>query len=196
MRTDVIRVSNDGTRVEEALEQVEKLAAYKGLSPKGTLHLRLLTEEMMGMMHSITGEPEGKFWIEDEDGVYQLHLQVNTRMTMHKRDTLLAASSSGKNEAARGLMGRLREFFDQGVDAPIFPLYYNEMPDTATGNVINFEWSMTAYQKNLRHWMVNDDKAREMWDELEKSVVTHVADDVKVSIRGGRAEMIIFKKTA
>ena len=42
-------------------EQAEKVAAYKGLSPKGALHLRLLTEEMMGMMRSITGEKEGKF---------------------------------------------------------------------------------------------------------------------------------------
>ena len=33
-----------------------------------------------------------------------------------------------------------------------------------------------------------------MWDELEKSVVTHVADDIKVSIRGQQVEMTILKK--
>ena len=40
----------------------------------------------------------------------------------------------------------------------------------------------------------NDSGAREAWDELEKSVVSHVADDVKVSIRGRNVEMTIFKK--
>ena len=106
MKTDVIVVSSAGSRIETALKQAEKVAAYKGLTGKDALHLRLLAEEMMGMMRSITGEKEGLFWIEDEDNVYQLHLQVNTRMSLSKRDDLLAASTSGKNEAARGLMGR------------------------------------------------------------------------------------------
>ena len=75
MKTDVITVSAKGKRMETALEQVEKVAAYKGLSPKNTLHLRLLTEEMMSMMRSITGEPEGEFWIEDNDGEFALHLR-------------------------------------------------------------------------------------------------------------------------
>ena len=123
MKTDVIVVSSAGSRIETALKQAEKVAAYKGLTGKDALHLRLLAEEMMGMMRSITGEKEGLFWIEDEDNVYQLHLQVNTRMSLSKRDDLLAASTSGKNEAARGLMGRLRDFFDQGADVPGLPLY-------------------------------------------------------------------------
>ena len=47
---------------------------------------------------------------------------------------------------------------------------------------------------SLRKWTDKDEKAREMWDELEKSVVTHVADDVKVAIRGRTVEMAIYKK--
>ena len=86
MKTDIIVVSSKGERMEAALNQAEKVAAYKSLSPKNTLHLRLLTEEMMGMMRSITGETQGKFWIEDEDGVYELHLQVSTRMNSEKRE--------------------------------------------------------------------------------------------------------------
>ena len=59
MKTDVIAVSSSGNQIGKALEQVEKMAAFKGLSRKDTLHLRLLTEEMMGMMRSITGEKDG-----------------------------------------------------------------------------------------------------------------------------------------
>ena len=40
----------------------------------------------------------------------------------------------------------------------------------------------------------NDYTAREAWDDLEKSVVKNVADDVKVAIRSGTVEMIIIKK--
>ena len=115
---------------------------------------------------------------------------------MEKRDQLIAASRSGKNEAARGLMGRLRDFFDQGADVDAMPLYYAEIPGDFTGSVLEWEWSMAAYQNTLRQWTDNDENAREMWDELEKSVVTHVADDIKVFIRGSYAEMIIIKKLA
>ena len=46
----------------------------------------------------------------------------------------------------------------------------------------------------LQDYMEQDQRAREAWDELEKSVVTHVADEIKVFIRGGQTEMTIIKK--
>ncbi len=193
MRTDGITVSSKGKQMEAALEQVEKMAAFKGLSSKGTLQLRLLTEEMMGMMRSITGEKEGQFWIEDEDGVYQLHLRVNTIMDPEKREQLLEASTSGKNEAARGLMGRLRDFFEKGDNLGALPYFMSEADDP-TAATMRWEWSMNAYQNTLQGYMDQDQRAREAWDELEKSVVTHVADEIKVFIRGGQTEMTIIKK--
>ena len=44
--------------------------------------------------------------------------------------------------------------------------------------------------------MVNEKRegAEEAWDELEKSVIAHVADEVKISIRGYDVEMIVYKK--
>ena len=193
MRTDVITVSSNGKQMSAALEQVEKMASFKGLSSKGTLQLRLLTEEMMGMMRSITGEKEGQFWIEDEDGVYQLHLRMNTIMDPAKREQLLGASTSGKNEAARGLMGRLRDVFEQGDNLGALPYFMSEADDP-TAATMRWEWSMNAYQNTLQDYMEKDQRAREAWDELEKSVVTHVADEIKVFIRGGQTEMTIIKK--
>ena len=199
MKTDVITVSGKGKRVEAALQQVEKVAAYKGLSPKNTLHLRLLAEEMMQMMRSITGEPEGEFWIEDNDGEYELHLRVATRLNIEKREQLLSASSSGKNESARGLMGRIREFFDWGCDEDYDGFTTPMLPDAfehSSSPMLDWEWSMRRYENVLSAKIDEDDSAREVWDELEKSVVKNVADDVKVAISGGYVEMIILKKLA
>ncbi|MBQ7486315.1 MAG: hypothetical protein IJT77_02330, partial [Clostridia bacterium] len=116
MKTDTIVVSSSGACMEDALNQAELVGAYKHLSAKNILHLRLLTEEMMGMMRSITGEQSGQFWIEDDGTTFMLHLLVDTRMNTSKRENLLAASSSGKNESARGFMGRLMDFFDRNAD--------------------------------------------------------------------------------
>ena len=199
MKTDVIKVSSRGSRMETALAQAEKVAAYKGLSPRDALHLQLLTEEMMGMMRSITGETEGKFWIEDEDGVYELHLLVDTRMNSQKRSQLLSASSTGVNESARSLMGWLRDVFDRSADEDIAtlgsPLLYAEAYDHSSSPMLDWEWSMVRYEQALSSDEVRQTpKAQEAWDGLEKSVVAHVADEVKVNIKGQRAELILYKK--
>ena len=199
MKTDIISVSSSGRQMEIALKQVEKVAAYKELGHKQALHLRLLAEEMMGMMRSITGEKEGEFWIEDEDGVYRLHLRVTTPMNSDKREKLLSVSSTGKNESAKGLMGRLRDFFDQSVDDDVAsitsPLVMPDMFEQTSMTSLDWEWSMIKYVDVLSAKVKEDDPAaKEAWDELEKSVVAHVADDVKVSIKGRTVEMTIIKK--
>ncbi len=199
MKTDIISVSSSGRQMETALKQVEKVAAYKELGHKQALHLRLLAEEMMGMMRSITGEKEGEFWIEDEDGVYRLHLKVVTPMDSDKREKLLSVSSTGKNESARGLMGRLRDFFDQSMDSDVAsvtsPLLAPDMFEQTGMTSLEKEWSLIRYVGALSDKVKEDDPAaKEAWDELEKSVVARVADDVKVSIKGRTVEMTIIKK--
>jgi hypothetical protein len=199
MKTDIISVSSSGRQMETALRQVEKVSAYKELGHKQALHLRLLAEEMMGMMRSITGEKEGEFWIEDEDGVYRLHLKVTTPMDSDKREKLLSVSSTGKNESARGLMGRLRDFFDQSMDSDVAsvtsPLLAPDMFEQTGMTSLEREWSLIRYVGALSDKVKEDDPAaKEAWDELEKSVVARVADDVKVSIKGRTVEMTIIKK--
>ena len=201
MKTDVIVVSSKGSQMEAALTQVDKVAAYKGLSTKDALHLRLLAEEMMAMMRSITGETQGKFWIEDEDGTYELHLQAATRMTSTKREKLLSTATSGKNESARTFMGKLRDFFERGADEDIAahtsPLLMPGMYEHSSTPTLDWEWSMTQYERALASAVDRkDENALKAWDELEKSVVAHVADDVKVSIRNQIVEMNIIKKFA
>ena len=194
MKTDVIRISNQADNMEEALAQAEKVAVYCNLSSKGALHLRLLTEEALGMMRSITGNRDGEFWIENEGASFELHLRVNTLIDEKRREQLLSASSSGVNEATRGIMGKIRAFFEAPSDAPTFSGMF--MPAGAPSPA-GVAWSMEDYREQLRQYReMNKEGAKEAWDELEKSVVARVADDVKVSIMGRTVEMTINKKLA
>ena len=194
MKTDIITVSSLGEGISEALRQADLAAAYKQLSGKQALQLRLLSEEALGMMRSITGEASGQFWIDAEKGAFQIHLSVETDMSREKRQELLSASTSGKNEAAKGLMGKIRDLFDRVFegDTPIFdsPLMLGVAPQMFE----SFTWSLDAYREQLR--AKRSEQGDEAWDELEKSVVANVADDVRVSIQGRRAELIIEKTFA
>jgi len=194
MKTDVIAISNNENNMEAVLDQVDALAAYKALSPKNALHLRLLAEEAMALMRAITGAVDGEFWIENQDNVYELHLKVDTLTDAHKREQLLSASTTGKNEATRGFMGKLRTFFQPSVDAPMFN---TGLPGGAPQMYGSYEWSMEDYREQLRQYREqNAEGSHEAWDELEKSVVSRVADDVKVSILGRTVEMTIVKEMA
>ena len=195
MKTDVIRVTNDENKTELAIEEAEKVAAYKKLSHKSALHLRLLAEEAMNMMRSIASDAEGFFWIEDNDGVFELHLKVTTSVDEKQRKLLLSASKSGKNEAARGIMGKIRSFFEPVDGMPAF--FDVSMFDSPNWEYSDMMWSMRRYQEQVKTYMQeNRAGAAEAWDELEKSVVSNLADDVKVGILGRDVEMIIYKKLA
>ena len=193
MRTDIIQISSDGDNMEAAMEQAEKIAEFKGLSPRNTRHLRLLTEEAMALMRAITGDVEGAFWIEDDGGSFELHLKVNTLMDYAKKEQLLSTATSGKNEATRSFMGRILSFFDPVGGMPM--VYEPFMAGGVPMALDNLSWSMVDYREQVRQGNEQgSEEAGEAWDELEKSVMAHMADDVKVSIKGNIVEMIILKK--
>jgi hypothetical protein len=200
MISDIIEITNTGENLSAALDVARKVAAYGDLSPKNTLHLRLLAEELMSLMHAITGEVSGRFWIEKEEEDYRLHLQVDAALTKEKREGLLAASTTGKNEAHHSFMGRLRDFFFGPVDAEIASydrsvLATGVLPDGSRPST-DWDWMMTRYQGALSAMKEETQEAAEAWDELEKSIVGNLADDVKVSIKGSKTEMTIDKKLA
>ena len=171
MKTDVIVVSSRGSRMESALAEVDKVAAYKSLSPKQALHLRLLTEEMMGMVRSITGEMNGMFWIENKDKAFTLHLSTKTVMDAIKRYQFLSTSTTNRNEAAKGFIGFLRDKFEAAMLAEDNSVYYDS------------------------NGMILDEAPEENeWDRYERSILRKLADEIRIGVRGGNVEMEVVKK--
>lgn len=191
MKTKEIVVSNNGEGMDAALAQAEALAQELNLGPRDAMHMRLLVEEMMNLMRSIVGRPDGRFWIEVGNDEYQLHLKTVTMLDAGQRAQLLSSSTSGKNEAHRGLMGKIRAFFE--------PMPIDETPAylmntvVTTGSEGDIVWSMNDYRDQLNRSKDEAGDAQEEWDELEKSVVSHIADNIKVSIRGSDVELTIHK---
>ena len=54
---------------------------------------------------------------------------------------------------------------------------------------VNYYWSLSHYRSNVE----DNSKAGEERDELEKSIIAKLSDEVKVGIRSENAEVIIEK---
>ena len=50
-------------------------------------------------------------------------------------------------------------------------------------------WSLEEYRLKVKK-----EEQSEAWDELEKSVIASVADDIIVGVKGKRADIIVVKK--
>ena len=202
MKSDIIHVTSSGEGISLALQQADAVAAYKSLSPKDSLHLRLLAEEMMGMMRALAGNQEADFWIEDEGDVFRLHLKAKVQMNTELREKLLSASTSGKNAAAKGVSGKIRDLFSRMLEgtgdvdayaAGFSPMCAEAMTVSSAAAVARnapYMWSFNKYKSSA----ADDPDKKEDWDELEKSVLAKVADEIEIGISGGFVEMIVYKK--
>ena len=205
MKSDVIKVSSTGEGFQEALGAASASAEYRGATHKEALHLRLLAEEMLGMVRQITGETRAEFWVESAGKAFELHLVAHPIVTGSMRKELLKVPSSGKNAAAKGFMGKLRDIFDRALSAEDeagIPAYYAQgymLP----GDGVMFGAMSYAFTPDMVMWSMQKYKAEseetdgahsEEWDELEKSIVANIADEVRIAIAGDKVEMIVYKK--
>ena len=206
MESEQIKVKSDGTGREQALAETERTAAHLNFGKKEALRLRLLAEETLGMVQAITGDFEALFWLETLRGkTVELHLRAVAGMDYDKKQELIAASSSGKNEASRGFMGMVRDLFERGMhsfeEVNRMQLRYGGAP-LAVGTlgaynmdgmaVVPYTWSLEQFRENLEAERRESEAAEEARDELEKSIVASIADDVRVFVEGNRVELTII----
>lgn len=198
MKSNICALTGEKGQMEAVLTEVDKCAAYNGLNGKSALRARLLAEELVGMLPDLLKEAEGSFWMENNGKKYEMHVSVRAKETgVMTRERLLAVSTSGKNAAATGIMGKIRaaaemmlfpaeedlvgaDFYDFGLETSVS---YGQM------------WSLSHYVDRIQQQA--EAKAKEdAWDELEKSIVSKLADDVIVGIKGKQVDIIVRKEFA
>ena len=198
MRSTPVTVKGDGTGITEALALTEKTAAENGLDNKATLHLRLLAEELFGLIRAIAGDVEATYWIENVDRNYEIHMTSSVKMDEEMREQFISASTEGKNDAAKGIIGKLRVLILGSLYSAKETLPYAMMntvsayPLGGSSDMVKV-WSMDVYKDEIHKHLDESGDAAEAWDELEKSIIAKVADNVKVKIIGKNVEIIVYK---
>lgn len=197
MKTDICTISNDKSAYNAIFNEVEKTAEYNKLEKNQALHLRLLAEELVSMLPELLEIGSGEFWIENNGPEFELHAAIKSKgISVFERENIMAVSTSGKNAAAKGIMDKIKvvaenmlndfieaskmsadsgcyDFYNIGL-GPADPMYMST-------------WSLINYKENIE-----DDT--EEWDELEKSIIAKLADDVVVGVKGNKVDIIIKKK--
>lgn len=177
-----------------------KVAEFNGLDKKSTMRLRLLAEEMICMLPQLLIYGKGAFWIESSGRDYELHLTVTPYdKNEFDRDKVIKVSTSGKNAAATGIIGKIcasveTMMADRAKLAKEDPYSFYMMGTMGfMGSYTDdMSWSLANYRNAFDDEV--QQKQKEAWDELEKSIIANLADDVIVGVRGGKIDIVVKKK--
>lgn len=199
MISNVCKIENGTRDLDAILRECEKVSVYNELSHKQGLQLRLLCEELDGMLPNIIQEFDGDLWIEFTDGVCKLRVSISfAEFTVDKKQKLIGLAKNQKNAAAVGIVGKIRSavenyFLDEEVrQAQLISSAHMNLEAVYFESVdYSYFWSLEGYRNT-----VQKEEQSEDWDELEKSVLASVADDVIVGVKGTRADITVIKKFA
>ena len=206
MKSNICKLNKDLACLEAVLAEVEKVTAYNALEDKKSLRIRLLAEELCGMLPGLIENFSGEFWAENEGDNYELHVELKADdMSIDLRDELISVSKSGKNAAAKGIMGKIRAVAETMLLAAFDP---DLAPMAAPGEFYDYHgynmgfgyiapemeaelgciytWSLFNYKTAV------EDKEDE-YAELERSIVAKLADDIIVGVRGKNVEIVVKK---
>lgn len=208
INTGIVHINSELNGREEALETADRFNKNNKFSGKTALHIRLLTEELICMVHNIFEGFLGNLWLESnrtDDGVIcKICLSGNRVLDPKQEDQLISVSSTGRNEYAKGILGMIREAFrvnaQYSADKEYMKGFYAEnnwygmgIKKKAAVEDENGEncWSLSNYRDNLSD---NRESSAEEIDELERSIIAQLADDVKVWITDETTEVVIVKR--
>ena len=199
MKSNICKIEKGTKDLEAILKESEKVAIYNEFTHKQSLHLRLICEELDGMLPELVGNFEGKLWIEVENDVCLVRASIELNsVTSKKKEQLINVAKNKKNAAAVGIVGKIRSamenfFLDYDEsDAAFMTSNFMDMHSSYDMSLdYAYYWNLCEYRNTVR----NEEK-KEEWDELEKSVIASVADDITVGIKGNKAEITIMKKLA
>jgi hypothetical protein len=197
MKSNICVIKRGGLGLENILTETEKVAEYNGMHKKEALRLRLLAEELVGMLPELIKNFEGCFWLQNNENQYELHVELSVEsLSVEKKEQLISVSASKKNAAASGFMGKIRDiaenmllFSDEPSRNRLFENEYLYGYDAADIHY-NYAWSLDNYVEHQRR----EKNPENEWDQLEKSIVAKLADDVIVGVRGKKVEIIIKKQ--
>ena len=207
MVSDKFMVNSDAGRMAAAKFAADNYAWHAGLDKRDTLRLNLLVEETLGMVKAMVDDFYGRLWFSGDDSTCEIHLEATANMDSGRKQELLSVSSSGRNAAAKGFMGMLGDVISgalhnigHAVDTAYgqSAMSGNLIAQSGVGNPNLYDltpvWTLDQYRANVEKGRIDSDALEQAKQDLEKSIVANLADDIVVGVKGDRIELVITKR--
>ena len=151
------------------------------------------------MLPNIIDEFDGDLYIDFEGGVCKVSLSIQIpEFNTAKKAELIGIAKNKKNSAAVGIVGKIRNSIENFLlDEERMEALSLSSVAVGTGSEYSagvnyaYQWRLEEYRGSVKK-----EEQAEAWDELEKSVIASVADDVIVGVKGSRANIVVVKKFA
>lgn len=202
MKTDKLEFTQSPKTMEDALDKIELIALYAGMSRIESSSMRLLAEEMMSAIKGILDAFDGKFWMETQKGEFSLHFSIERPLHAEDRKKLIALSKSGKATPPKGLFSRLGAALerlmladDAQIDASILTDYamftdgYNAMNNNPLQLYTYHYMPDPSAPKQQMHEVPKDEL-----EGIEKKIIDAIVDDVTVVVETNTIEIVAIKK--
>lgn len=177
--------------IERALNEVDSFSRYQSLGARQSEKLRLIGEELLGMVGGMLDVESGRFWIEKDGDDYTVNLAARTIVGVRAKEILNSAS---KNTEYRGLTGLVRKaidsmaqmYRDSGAGYDMTAQIDSALAGTEPISDDELAWSLAKYTESVER-----DAKADSWDELELSVLRKTSKDIVISYRNDRADIRI-----
>ena len=199
MKTDKLWISDAVHRNSDVNEILREFAEENRIEGKNYSHLCLLSEETLGMVNQMLNVYDGQLWLEGTAAGYEIILEANVHENHDGKKVPFASPEGFMAKVA--VMMNCSYMFENIAEMPedlaaMLPDYMSygmreskELPAWAG------RWSLSAYRWQLMKRREEKTAARLALEELEKSIVAQLADEVTIGIHGHRIRLVISKHT-
>ena len=165
-RTNNIKIPGGSRDISKVIEEARHYAHKQRLDAREGRRIDLLVEEAIGVVRNITQEALLNIWIEGSGVIYRIHISFQPQLGSGEYKKLLNLSTSGRNEAVKNFGDKIREIMIIGIKS-------TEERDKS------YKWSLSDNEYST--------------DNLGESLISAVADDVRVSVTRNKVELVIEK---
>lgn len=198
MKTDELWVTQEPEMIADALDKIEWIALYTGMTRRDASSMRLLAEELLSATKDILAAYEGRLWMETSDEQFALHVIVRRPTGKADREKLIALSKNGTVTPPKGMFARLSAAMEKLLLLDDDELGTGILTDYAMyAGGMHGDPSIAVY---TYHYLTPEDRAPKAAeapaDELsgiEKSIIDAIVDDIRVTARSGNVEITAIK---
>lgn len=169
-----IKIRDVDADIERAYNVLVDYVFDVGITKKNALRFRLLTEEVVRLIRQIVDSKTIELWFDGSSKVSHIILECEGTLGNVQKEELSSIATTGEIVEEKGFFAKIADMF-------MMQEYHEKT------------WSLKEYQRELKARKESDKFSMEAWEDLERSLVANLADDIEITSKDNRIKMVVTK---